>query len=864
MKSRRSRACAVLMAVLLQLCVPAFAQMDWENTEALDAMPIDEVVRAVRSDLSSADEAYLSAARNALAKVRSAQRDELFAEACMGLIRAHYRRSEGTAALQVAEDCAAVPSTRVGISGFVRLRTTVATLLMLEGETDQALGDLRTILDEDLSEVDPEVVRGIQANYASALKLSGDTLMSLSVLSDTLREAIEFGEPLEQVRLGNNLVVMLEELQLFQDAASWIERLQPAIERVPDAFPSQSLRLHDIQLHGILEDRKAAIERFRSYIQAMPKESPVMVGSAYEYLADALFEEREYSQAAAASRAAIALLESSPIERADANLSLARASIALGDFDTAELAIARARETGVQQGESLEAMNALVLRLGLARKGERDLLATLDDMLDRQRSRERVREQQHTRYFDAKLEAAAQATRVEEMEQQQALLQAQAATSAAKAESARQSRNLTYVSATSVVLLFGLLAYLWSQRRFEREFRSRQEALTAELEGEVEVQSQALAKRAHTEALGQLTGNVAHDFNNLLQVMSIANERLATEQLGEASRRLLQGSNEALSSARGIVRRLLAYARQQELDERALGFDSFLEDTRPLLEAALGKSVVLDVVNQVPKEIGISVDKAQLTSALINLLKNSVEAMSGQGSVRMSFASLYFEADDSGPAWDLADGDYVEVQVSDDGHGMSDDQVRRSIEPFFSTRSPSSGTGLGLSSVYGFVRQSGGDVRIASVPGQGTTVALRFPSVNIGMTESLGAAKSSTSLTDKRALVVEDNEVLGEALVSMLEYMDIVPVWVHSGERAIATLSTTEQAFDFVVSDVRMPGDHDGFSLAAWIERNRVDMPVLLISGFSEVDRTSRPLLKKPFTEAELRAALTGLFERPK
>ncbi len=833
-----------------------FASPDWTDVEALRLMPLDALIEEIKQDSSSASDAYLAAAEYALRRAREENSSDMIALGCAYLTRAHYRRGAVESALSIVGDCISESREDVAATNAVLLRYMRASLLVANRQAELARKSFEAMLAEDLSEVDPSLLRQVRANYAVTLKHVGEPLESLLVLTAVLDDALEYGEPPEQTLIGNNLVVNLEQLRLYEDARDWIERLRPAMDTMPDSFQVQSLRLHEIQLEGILGDRTKAIPALRAYIEAMEGGAPVMLGSAYAYLADMLHEEGEYSDALDTALKADGMLRDNPVETVDARLRLARAELALGDFDSAERILGEVSALDVKVESSLAKLESLKLQLGLARSGQQELLKNYQE-LDAARARqETIRLSQRSGYYNARREAARKASELESLQRRQALLEAQNIASEARAESARQSRNLTVVSSASIVVLAVLMGYSWSRRRFEGKFRSRQEALTAELESEVRVQSEALARRAHNEALGQLTGNVAHDFNNLLQVMSIANERLATESISDASQRLLQGSNEALSSARGIIGRLLSYARQQELDEQPISIPDFLDDARPLLEAALGKSVSLEVVSFLPPSAGIKADTAQLTSALINLLKNASEAMPGSGTVRLSFELMEVHEDETSGDLDLDVGSYIQLSVCDDGVGMSEDQVRRAIEPFFSTRTDVSGTGLGLSSVYGFARQSGGDLQITSVLGQGTTVSLYFPVVPVSLGGHVEPEAVEVEHSELGALVVEDNAVLGEALVAMLEFMGISPHLVTSGEAAMAELTARPDQFDFVISDIRMPGQYDGLMLADWVETNFPALPILLMSGFSDSERIERPVLRKPFTQAELEAAL--------
>lgn len=850
----------VACAVALFTIEPVFAEVLWADRNALQEMPLDELVDAIRVDPSSLDENYLAAAELALQRTRSEQADDLYALACSGVLRAHYLRGEIQRALTTATDCLDYPGARANNSEFVNLRNGVATLLMLNGRTEEARAAFEAILADDLTGIDPVVIRRMRASYASALKLSGEVVASLAVLSDVLGEAIQHGDVTEQVNFGNNLVVMLEERRLYRDAANWIERLAPAMEQASPDFPLQSLQLHKIQLHGIFQDREQAILQFREYIDERPERPDVLIGSAYEYMAEALYESGDYAAATTAASQAILLLNNSPIELVNARLNLAQAAIASGDLATAEQSLALVRTSDPRDASSIEGLRSLEFELELAKSGDISLAERFKELVASRERRERARRQLYTDFFDAKLRAVTTETELEELGRQQDLLEAQATVDAGRLAAARTARNLTIVSAILALLLFGSLSYLWAQRRFERAFRQEQERLTAGLQSEVKVQSEALVKLARTEALGKLTGNVAHDFNNLLQVTSFANEKIATESISDTARRLLDASSEALSSARGIVSQLLAYARQQKLDEQALGLRRYFDEVRPLLDAALGRSMSLAVTNDVPIGTGITVDKAQFTSALINLLRNAADAMSNSGSVQISITALEYVNEDGAQHWELEDGRYVELVLTDSGCGMSEEQVKRATEPFFSTRNESSGTGLGLSSVYGFVRQSSGDLSIASVEHQGTTVRLRFPAVSVSESPAEVSPRKAATLAGSKVLIVEDNKLVGETLRAMLANADIVSTLVSSGADAIAELESQKNHFDGVLSDICMPGEVDGFALAEWVETHRPDLPIMLMSGFSDEKKHHRPILGKPFSITELLDALTKLL----
>ena len=829
--------------------------------------PLPELVQWLRARPNGRSDEHLRVARTALERAAESGNDAWHADACVAVARALYVRGAQTESLRTMEQCAdALGDLRRQPSAYVRFVTAHATLMMINGKAQDARAMMETLLDEDLSGADPADVRRLRGNYAAVLRSSGEVARAIAILGDTLGEAMLADRPEDQVALGNNLVVLLVEERLYGDAASWISRLKPALDSVPVSHFVLSLRLHEIQLHGILSDPEVAVVQFREFIETYDDMPPVLRGSAAEYLADLLCDLGRLEESESAAREAVRYLAAYPIEQGDAYLSLVHTLIERGKLSEAREQLEAVSALGNLSRASRERLAENQLRLALAERGEVEMSTLLATLTDERETRERTLIEQHSRYFDARLETERQSAKLERLERSQALLAARAAASAAQASEnaarvavARQTRNLTIVSSASSVILLALLSYLWAQRRFDRRLRQEQATLTTRLEQEVRLQSDALAKRAHVEALGQLTGNVAHDFNNLLQVMGIANERLERVAKDPESRRLLDGSNRALQNARAIIGQLLAYARQQSLDSKPFRVSSFLSEVRPLLEAAIGGQVTMEMVDEAG-DACIGADDGQLTTALLNLLRNASDAMPDGGHVQV-ICGIVEVAEDNSAGWDLPAGEYLEISVSDTGEGMTGAQVERACEPFFSTKPEASGTGLGLSSVYGFVRQSRGDLRIESVVGAGTTVTLRFPSVEGQPQERREPVRADAELTGLSILLVEDNVLLAEALEAMVAHLGARVTLVLSGDAALERLRAGE-SFDLVLSDVRMPGGFDGFALAAWIEDQRPNLPVVLMSGFSEGDKLTRKVMRKPFTEAELKSHLLEALEQ--
>ncbi|MEL6870142.1 MAG: ATP-binding protein, partial [Pseudomonadota bacterium] len=397
-----------------------------------------------------------------------------------------------------------------------------------------------------------------------------------------------------------------------------------------------------------------------------------------------------------------------------------------------------------------------------------------------------------------------------------------------------------------------------AQRRFDRKLRDRQRELNQQLTVQVEEKSNALkaqleeqaelervvADKAQVEALGQLTGNVAHDFNNLLQVMSIANENMAHLEKTNFQASLLEGSNRALDHAKSIIRQLLSYARRQTLEAETIRVSDYLHNTRTLLSAAIDARVNF-VVDDLSDDALIYVDRSQLTTSLLNLLSNSCDAMPDGGSLTLSVRLGECTAGKT------VGTRYVEIGVEDTGSGMTASQLEQAFEPFYTTKPEDYGTGLGLSSVHGFVQQSGGDIDISSELGKGTCVTLKFPMAEgqvAGGTAEKGRREGMQGL---RVLLVEDNPILAKALEAMIVHLGANVEHQPTGDQAAKRLRDAH-TFDIVISDVRMPGKLDGFALAKWAHTNHPQLPVLLMSGYNESVDGGATVMSKPFTQADL------------
>jgi PAS domain S-box-containing protein len=366
------------------------------------------------------------------------------------------------------------------------------------------------------------------------------------------------------------------------------------------------------------------------------------------------------------------------------------------------------------------------------------------------------------------------------------------------------------------------------------------------------------------EAVGQLTGGLAHDFNNLLAgitgCLELVQMRISQDRVPDVNR-YIEAAKDGARRAAALTHRLLAFSRQQTLDPRPTDMNRLNAGMEDLIRRTVGPSIAVEVKGD-PALWTCFVDANQLENALLNLCINARDAMPGGGRLTIATANAAIDADQARLA-DLAEGDYVTLSVSDNGCGMSQEVMARAFDPFFTTKPIGQGTGLGLSMIYGFVKQSGGQVHISSEPGCGTTISLLIP-------RHAGAAEPATSHRPKadtrtgageRVLVVDDEPTVRMLLADVLEELRYQPVLAEKGFDALGILQGPEH-IDLLITDVGLPGGMNGRQLATMARALRPDLKVLFITGYAESAVLSHGhldagmhVLTKPF-------AIDGLADR--
>ena len=394
------------------------------------------------------------------------------------------------------------------------------------------------------------------------------------------------------------------------------------------------------------------------------------------------------------------------------------------------------------------------------------------------------------------------------------------------------------------------------------ELEERVAARTRELEAEIRRREEAhaaLIQAQRMEAFGQLTGGVAHDFNNLLTILTGNLELLGEETRDPAHRKLLKRAVDAADMGAALTKRLLTFARRRSLSPQVLDLNDLVLGLMEILRRSIGEPITLTTM-LAGKLWPTKADPSEVENAILNLAINARDAMPNGGELIVETRNLEGEE----LPFDGKGRQFVLLSVTDTGVGMSQEVFERAFEPFFSTKEPGRGTGLGLSTVYGFAVQSGGHAAIESVPGKGTTVRLYLPRAEEQPEAHVGSPAEMVRLSENSevVLVVEDNADVREITLQRVEGLGYIALEAESGPAAIRVLESGEHV-DVVLSDIVMAGGMSGYDVAAWISEHAPLVKVVLTTGYAAEEAQhdpleigGRPILRKPYKRSELAVAL--------
>jgi PAS domain S-box-containing protein len=409
------------------------------------------------------------------------------------------------------------------------------------------------------------------------------------------------------------------------------------------------------------------------------------------------------------------------------------------------------------------------------------------------------------------------------------------------------------------------------RKQTEEELAERVAERTAALQTEMENRARAeaaLLQSQKMEAVGQLTGGIAHDFNNMLTgvigAMDIMKRRLATGRTDDLER-FMDAASTSAQRAAGLTARLLAFSRRQSLDTKPVEIDQLIGSLEQLLQRSIRENIALHIV-PAAEPLWAETDANQLENAILNLTINARDAMPEGGQLTIETRAV--ELDDAYVAArpDVEPGRYVVVAVSDTGVGMPPELLGKVFDPFFTTKPIGQGTGLGLSMVYGFARQSGGQVRIHSQPGVGTSVSLYLRAAQAPSDHDLAAPPAAIAEgSGQTVLLVEDDASVRLLVREVLEELSYAAIEAEEPNAAIAILRS-DRHIDLMVSDVGLPG-MNGRQLAEVARQHRPDLPILFVTGYAENAAiradflgTNMGMITKPFAIHDLSAKIREML----
>ncbi len=392
--------------------------------------------------------------------------------------------------------------------------------------------------------------------------------------------------------------------------------------------------------------------------------------------------------------------------------------------------------------------------------------------------------------------------------------------------------------------LLGLAGYVagrrqdaadWSHTQLEKRFRQVSEAnkLLADQMGERQELEEQLRHSQKLEAVGRLAGGVAHDFNNLLTAI-IGYADLLLSELGptDSKREYAEEIHGAGDRAAALVQQLLGFSRKQMIAPRVVDLNAVLDDSRRLLERVIGEDVRLDVIES-DYPVNVLIDPVQADQILVNLVVNARDAMPDGGTVTLRAAWVRLEERDCEFCADARPGDFCLLEVSDTGIGMDEIVLGKIFEPFFTTKCKAKGTGLGLATTYGIVKQNGGFIDVLSHLGDGATFRIYLPLQQPGAEARREPVEHTLTGGNECVLLVEDEQVVRTLASKTLRDHGYEVLEAEHADAAEAIWASRKADVDLLLTDIIMPGK-DGKQLSQLLSDDRPDMPILFMSGYDD------------------------------
>lgn len=712
---------------------------------------------------------------------------------------------------------------------------------------------------------------------------SGATAKAIELLQTSFEISTKSKQYFVAGAAGQTIVSLLYGEGQYDLAEKWIEKVQPWVDQSESPVIKFGFVTRCEEVRIARGNPELASKNLRAIISTVPASvDQQTIGLAYLALSGAEFKLGHFDEAIKAAEQAITKLEAFPRSRYLAEHARLEALFSNEEYAAVVHQISEsllAAEDFVLPSLRLHELNSRALsKLGR----HEEALAELQRSADLEKARLRERSQEQMSFMTAFFDDRERESQLTILNQKQLVSEAFSQVAEAKieqhslfAKNATNVRNLAVVFSVSLFAVCVLAVRSFFKNKANQLIARRETEINTVLNQRLALQAAALKsaeqarrkleeaveRKQRDEAIGKLTGGVAHDFNNLLTVILNSNEiiRFQENELASPVLKLLDASTKAAQSGAEIVKHLLSYARQQPLIPTKITISNWLNSASPLFRQTVGNSISYRE-SDLSNNALIQIDTAKLTTAIINLISNAKDAVPAKGSIELVIQAIVLDEHQERVWGDIRPGQYVMFEVRDNGEGIAPEDLQRVCEPFFTTKKSKSGTGLGLSSVSGFVRQSLGELRLISELGHGTTVKFILPQCDAEPTSQTHEPSGEESTRRQKVLVVEDQDSVRASTVFLLQMMGFEVCEADGAEKAIQLLEQSPPP-EIVLSDIKMPGSMDGLGLRDWLNSKHPEIRVVLMSGFSELDKDfGRDFLQKPYSRDSLEKALRPTF----
>lgn len=764
---------------------------------------------------------------------------------------------------------------------FFKARSNRALYMVTLGHKTEAIALLLDLIDFAKPYGDRLSVGHAYITLATLAESSGSTAKALEYLQTSFELSTSANQPYVAGAAGDTIVSLLIGDGQYEAAEKWVGSAEPWVNQSNNPLLIFSFTVRREELRTVTGDANVAVANLRKLLlSASEAIEPQMIGLANYALANAEFKRKNYAEAIDAATEAIRRYQNYPRSRFLAEGIRLEAKLENGE--AAQVAeeltklIVESKAFGLPAIRLKLLLSGVYERLGKYSEALSELRQA--NLLETERLKERAQEQ--ASFMTAIFDDRERENQLSLLKEKQLVYESNAKLIEAKAEQqtklagyATRTRNVIVVLCGFVLLASTILIFALSKFRESQKIAIREKQLNDDLNQKFCNQAAALRqeeearrlleltveRKQRDEALGKLTSGVAHDFNNLLTVVLNSNEVILMKEpnLPGVVQQMLASSTKAAQSGAAIIKQLMAYTKQQSLVTKPVNVSDWLQSVKGLFRQTIGESSTLHLRDLSDGAV-IKIDDAQLTTAVINLLANARDAISTNGSIEFTIQKIELGSSDLSD-WEAASlGEYVQFEIKDNGAGIPAELIPRVCDPFYTTKQAKSGTGLGLSSVLGFVRQSNGDFCLKSELGKGTSAKFILPLCNIEIVSERIADQEQRPVRNGSILLVEDQEFVRQSTSFLLKLLGYQVFEADGSESAIRFFHEASPP-DIVISDVQMPGVMDGIGLRHWIQTRYPKVRVILSSGYSESHfEIGEDFLPKPFSLDALAAILDG------